>query len=149
MTDGDGDSSEESCQASRVDPRGEFRSTDVDLGACLEWVRQACRDTGWIPEKLAIAMERNKSYISRVLNGEKPLGLPFILSLPDDAQAAFVTLYANHLGLLVAPPVSPDMAVQNLFTGLMGLLASRHQVVAPKPKMARAVLPVKQERRRA
>jgi hypothetical protein len=124
-------------QASPVDSRDEFRSTEVDLSQMLAWVVLAVRDTGWGVESLASHMERDKSYISRVLNGEKPLGLVFLLALPKDVQAKVAESYARHWNFLVVRPVSPELAVQHLVSGLLGMLAPNPSL---RPKMAAASL---------
>lgn len=100
-------------------------SADVDLSMLRGWVRKAVYDTGWGPDSLSApeAMDRDKGNISRVLNGERPLSIDFILALPKDVQAEFSALYAKHHGWLVVRPVSPDQAVQNLVSGLLGVLA--------------------------
>jgi hypothetical protein len=76
------------------------------------------------------------SYISRVLSGDKPLGLIFILGMPEDMQAKFSELYAKHWGYLVVRPVSPDVAIQHLVSGLIGMLTTQ----PIKTQMARAGL---------
>jgi hypothetical protein len=123
-------------QASPVVPGPEVRSTDVDLSMALGWLGSAMSETGWGVDSLAEYMERDKSYISRVLSGDKPLGLIFILGMPEDMQAKFSELYAKHWGYLVVRPVSPDVAIQHLVSGLIGMLTTQ----PIKTQMARAGL---------
>jgi hypothetical protein len=58
-------------------------------------VLRACvHEKGWTLDALEAAMNGraggrgfDKSFISRVLNGERPLTLSFLLALPDDVEA--------------------------------------------------------------
>lgn len=130
----DGDS-----QSPRVAQRDELRSTDVDLSEWLGIVVVACNRAGIGPEKLALEMECHKSYPSRVLRGEKPLTLPFLLRLPEGVKDAFAQLYAESRGFVVVRQVPFEVAMGNLLSGLFSVLAQRDPQT--KAKMARASLP--------
>lgn len=103
-----------------VDQRRVLRSTAVDQG--LELLRKAVADSGHTLDSLEAAMGKGRAYIGKVLNGEKPLSFEFITALPDDVEARFEHLRAEHFGLIVVAPVSGDDAVRNLVSGLIGVL---------------------------
>lgn len=138
-------------QAQTVDQRDPSRSTAVDH---LDLVNKAVEKTGWSPTSLESAMDKDKAYVSRVLNGEKPLSLGFIQSLPADVEATYAALYAEAHGYIVVEPVSREVAIGNLVSGLMGVLA---EAIAPKvdklptkaDRMARGELPAAETRRTA
>lgn len=94
---------------------------DCDL---LAWINRAMAQTGWTKESLAAAMGKDQSYVTRVLNGDKPLNLAFLRELPDDLEAVVSALYAESFGLIVVAPARGVDAVRNLVSGLMGLLGA-------------------------
>jgi transcriptional regulator with XRE-family HTH domain len=96
-------------------------ATHVDRALAL--LRKCASDLGWTGDALAAHMGKDKSYISRVLNGEKPMTLEFLIALPDDLEAAWHSASAESFGRLVVEPVSGDLAVRNLVSGLFGVLA--------------------------
>lgn len=98
-------------------------STAVDTALAL--LRGCVHDTGWTLEALAAEMAIDKSQISRVLNGERPATLAFLLRLPDDVEALFEQRRAEGFGLIVVAPVTGDQAVRNLVSGLVGVLSTR------------------------
>lgn len=88
-------------------------------------MRQCVADLGWKLDALALAMgkgEEYKSYISRVLNGEKPLGLEFFDALPEDVKAEYHSREASARGRVVAMPARGEEAVRQLVSGLLGVL---------------------------
>jgi len=125
-------------QSRRADQRTELRSTEVDLSEWLVLIVAACKKADVGPEKLAVEMECDPSYPSRVLRGEKPLTLTFLHRLPDDVKDAFGALYAESRGFLVVKPVPFDVAMHSLLSGLFSVLAHREPVI--KSRMARAEL---------
>lgn len=114
------------------------RSTDVDRALTL--LRQAVADTGWTLDALAADMHIDKAHISRVLNGEKRLTLEFVVALPDDVEALFEKRRAEHFGhIVVTPAATASDAVQQLVSGLVGVLAPR--LPAKASAMCKAELP--------
>jgi len=120
-----------------------FAESEADLAthvaSTLALLRRCVADTSWTLEALQTEMGLDKSQISRVLNGERPLTLPFLLLLPDDLEALFEQRRAEGFGLIVVPPVHGEQAVRNLVSGLVGVLTAKLPVRAER--MARATLP--------
>lgn len=88
-------------------------------------MRQAVSDCGYTLDALEAAMGKGRAYIHKVLNGEKPVSLEFIIALPDDVEARYEQLRAKALGLIVVKPSSGDAAIENLVSGLCGLLGKK------------------------
>lgn len=119
---------------------GPLRVTPVDLDQtersmhveqALALVRRAMADTAHTLDSLAAHMGKDRAYIARVLKGEKPMSLAFIVALPDDLEARYEQLRAQQFGLVVvAPCTNPDRAIEQLVTGLVSLLAPRSKAVA-------------------
>src|SRR5262245_16305083 len=98
-------------------------STLVDLDQLRAWIRAAIENTGWNQDALSAHMQKDKGYISRVLNGEKPLSAEFLRALPDDVEALMARFWAESFGqIVVAPAASRDAAVRNFISGLFGML---------------------------
>jgi transcriptional regulator with XRE-family HTH domain len=112
-------------------------STEVDTVLAL--LRVCVQDAGWTLDALEAEMKLDKSLISRVLNGERPLTLRFLLALPDDIESRFEQLRAEQFGHIVVAPVSGADAIRNLVSGLIGVLAP--QLPARATAMAKATLP--------
>lgn len=106
-----------------VDRREDDRSTAVDQALAL--LRRAVADCDYTLDALEAAMKKNRAYIGKVLNGEKPMSLEFITALPDDVEARFEQLRAESFGLIVVAPASAESAAKHLVAGLLGLLTSR------------------------
>lgn len=109
-----------------VDRRSRPRSTSVDQA--LELMRRAVSDCGYTLDALETAMGKGRAYIHRVLQGEAPMTLDFITSLPDDVEKRFEQLRGEHFGLIVVEPAEGDAAVRNLVSGLFGVLGRRKEV---------------------
>jgi hypothetical protein len=105
-------------QSTSVDAFHEQLSTDVDTA--LVDLRAAV--SAYTLDALEAFMYLDKSLISRVLNGERPLTQKFISALPDDAEAKFQAMRAQRFGLVVVEVASPENAAQQLAAGLIGLL---------------------------
>ncbi len=103
--------------------RGADLSTDVDTA--LAMLRTAVQETGWTLDALEAEMKLDKSLISRVLNGERPMTLKFLTTLPDDVEARFEQKRAESFGLIVVAPVSGDDAVRHLVSGIFGVFGTR------------------------
>lgn len=116
------------------------RSTDVDQALVL--LRQAVSNSSWTLDALEAHMRKDKSYISRVLNGEKPLTLAFIVALPDDIEAAWERKRAEHFGLIVVERTSGDDAVRSLVSGLIGVLTDRLPMKADRMVKADVPAPI-------
>jgi hypothetical protein len=106
-----------------VDRLAPARSTDVDQALAL--MRRAVADCGYTLDALEAAMGKDRAYIHKVLQGDKPMSLDFIVALPDDVEARFEQLRAEHFGLIVVAPVDHATAVRQLVSGLVGVLATK------------------------
>ncbi len=127
---------------SQSKPVAERRSDlSPHLDTVLALLRTCVHDKGWTLEALAAEMSIDKSLISRVLNGERPLTLTFLLALPDEVEALFEARRAETFGLIVVEPASGDQAVRNLVSGLFGVLGAS-KLPARADRMARARLPL-------
>lgn len=111
-----------------VDRRSRPRSTSVDQALAL--MRRAVADCGYTLDALETAMGKGRAYIHRVLQGDAPMTLEFITCLPDDVEARYEQLRAEHFGLIVVQPVEGDQAVRNLVSGLFGVLRGARKEVA-------------------
>jgi len=127
------------CQSKPVADRRAELSTTVDNVLAL--LRACVQDKGWTLEALEAEMAIDKSLISRVLNGERPLTLTFLLALPDEVEALFEARRAETFGLIVVEPAHGDQAVRNLVSGLFGVLGAS-KLPARADRMARARLPL-------
>jgi len=68
------------------------------------------------------AMEKDRAYIHRVLNGEKPCTLAFMTALPLDVKKQFARLTAEHYHFIVVQPSHPEHAAAAFAAGLFGLM---------------------------
>lgn len=116
-------------------------STDVDSALAL--LRTAVHDCGWTLDALAAHMHRDKSLVSRVLNGERPMTLSFLVALPNDVEALYESRRAEHFGLIVVAPLHGPDAVKAFVGGLLGVLTDRQKLA-----MAKADIPAAQQTRR-
>jgi hypothetical protein len=108
-----------------VPPDLERRGTSVpldDLNQVRALLRRAVADCGYTLDALEAAMGKVRTYIHKVLQGEKPLSYEFIVALPNDVEARFEQLRAEHFGLIVAkPPTSREQAARDFISGVFGL----------------------------
>ena len=113
-----------SAKSTAVDRDAATRSTDVDRW--LELMNRAIDQSEWAnkQEALATHMGIDKAYLSRLRSGEKPWRVEHVVGLPDDVEARFERLRAEHLGLIVVEPVHGKAAVENFVSGLFGILAT-------------------------
>lgn len=124
------------CQSTTVVDRRPDLATDV--ADALALLRRCVQEKGWTYDALAAAMSErtaghfDKSQICRVLNGERPLTLVFLLALPDDVEALFESKRAEAFGMIVVPPVHGDDAVRNLVSGLVGVLGAKLGTSEPR-----------------
>jgi hypothetical protein len=113
------------------------RSLAVDQALSL--LRRAVAECGWTLDALQAEMRKNKAYIHRVLHGDKPLTLTFLIALPDEVEARYAHLRAEHFGLIVvSASASREQAERDLVSGLFGLL--RAQLPARADRFAKADL---------
>jgi len=114
-------------QSKALDVRGPQLSKNFDnsIDTVLATLRTCVHEKGWTLEALESEMRIDKSLISRVLNGERPLTLAFLLALPDDVEVLFETRRAEAFGLLVVPRLEGDAAAKAFASGLLGLLGGR------------------------
>jgi len=125
-------------QAIADDPQSLQRSTAVDQALVL--LRQAVSECGWTLDALAVEMGKDKAYIHRVLNREKPLTLEFMVALPDDVEALYEAKRAEQFGHVVVAPLAGADALKALVAGLVGVMAGALPTRATQ--MARAALPI-------
>lgn len=116
------------------------RSTSVDQW--LDLLRRCIADTGWTLESLAVEMQVDKAYLSRMLSGEKPWTVKHLCNLPDDVEALFEQRRAESFGLIVVSPVDLDTARKHLVSGLLGVLAPAC-LPSKADRLAKASLPSK------
>ena len=101
--------------------------TDNHVPEIRELLRAAIDDCKWKHDALAeFLIDRgvlcDRYYLSKMLSGEKAITTKHLKALPDDIEARFAKLYAETFGLIVVAPVAEDEAVQQLVTGLVGVL---------------------------
>ena len=97
------------------------RSIAVDQAVAV-W-RQAVADCGYTMDALEASMEgKNRAYIHKVLAGEKPMSLAFIVQLPRDVKGRHAQLSAEAHGFIVVVPVRGEDAIRQLVGGLVGVL---------------------------
>jgi hypothetical protein len=111
-----------------VDRRSQPRSIAVDHDLGL--LRRAVSDCGYTLDALEAAMGKGRAYISKVLNGEKPMSHEFEIALPNDVEACYRRLQAEHHGLIVVEPAEGDEAVKRLVSGLFGVLGMKARKTA-------------------
>jgi hypothetical protein len=101
------------------------QSTTVDCDF-LTVIRIAVLDEGWGPESLGAHIKRDKSLVSRTLNGERPLsGCQFILSLPVGVQRRLAAAWGRHLGLIVVEPdTDHETACRHVLGAFVWMLSS-------------------------
>jgi hypothetical protein len=122
-------------QPTSVDPRGDDRSTSVDLE--LEAVRAAVKETGHTIDSLSAEMDgKDRSYINKVLNGDKPMSMDFIASLPEEVRAEYHAGRADAHGFVVGRPVDQKTALRYVVIGLASLAAAL-SLPAKADRMAR------------
>lgn len=110
-------------QPTSVDHDAIVRSTAVDLAHAH--LRQAVKDTGHTLDSLAAHMEKDRAYIGKVLNREKPLSLDFLACLPQDVQAHYYQYRAEAFGYVVVEQMDEEKARQSFAAGLFNILAPR------------------------
>ena len=126
------------CQVNPDSPTPEAQGNRLSL--IRDLLRDAIEESGWKHEALAAYMGLpNGAYLSQMLSGDKPIGTKHLLALPDDVEALFARMYAETFGLIVVSPVSADVAMRQLVSGLVGVLTSRSALPQKAEKMARAV----------
>lgn len=107
-----------------VDQSSGGRSTVVDLEEFLAIVRGVVTERDWSLDALKAEMDgKDRSYINKVLNGDKPMSVAFLLELPTDVQAEVATRWARAHGRIVVEQVTREIAIGHLVSGLMGVLA--------------------------
>jgi hypothetical protein len=90
-------------------------------------------------------MGLDRSYVNKVLNGDKPLRHEFEIALPDDLEADYRRRQAEAHGLIVvAPCADPHDGMRQLLNGLATVLGSK--LPAKAHTTAKADLPLAQAR---
>lgn len=133
------------CEPMDVDRQDAARSTPVDHES-LAVLRQVVADLDYSLDALQAAMRKDRSFIHKVLAGDKPMPPDFIDALPDDIEAAWHgrMFERRSRGGLAIAPASDDNAVQHFVGGLLTLL--RPQLPSRAASMAKAALPLAAER---
>lgn len=120
------------------------RSPNRDL---LALVNRAVADCGYSHEALAVALAKDRGYITKVLNADKPLGVGFLMALPEDVGARFAQLHAESFGQIVVLPARGEDALRQFAAGLIGIFTQ--QATALRKPMAKATLPAQAKTRTA
>lgn len=100
----------------------------VRVDRLLGLVRQAMADTGYTVDALAAALSEelgrpvDKGFLWRMLNGERPMPMVYLVALPADTKVRFAQLSAEACGWTVVRPAASDAAAGLLVAGLLGLL---------------------------
>lgn len=117
-------------------------ATSVARKDCaLDVIRRMVAEEGDGPVSLGAHMGTDKSYVSRVLNGECPLSVSFILGLPLPIRKRIAKVWFEYLGGVGEyPDADTETALRHLLRGSLGLL-TMFGVLSPRPKMAKATLP--------
>lgn len=97
------------------------RAVDQELG----YIRRAISDCGYTLDALEVVMGKGRAYIGKVLAGDKPMSLAFLVLLPYDVQARLVELRGPQYGLVVVRPVQGHEAIRQFVGGLIGLLTGK------------------------
>lgn len=92
-------------------------------------LREACDEhPEWTHEAIVAAMKPfgiciDATYFSKMLAGEKPIGLKHIDALPDEIEATYYRLQAEHFGLIVIERVDDATAERYLAIALFSKLS--------------------------
>lgn len=106
-----------------IDQRCASGETSVDQATAL--LRRAVCDCGYTLDALQAAMGKGRAYIHKVLQGDKPVSLMFIVALPEDVGARFAQLRCEQFGFVVVMPATGEDAAKHFVSGLFGLLARK------------------------
>lgn len=90
----------------------------------LEDLKTAMKTTGWTIDSLAAHLEKDRSYVSRMLSDDKPFPIDAILALPDDLEAELEARRAERLGRIVVMPLYGQDALKALVAGLIGVMSA-------------------------
>lgn len=142
-----------SSQPTEVEQPASERSTNVDQPTELEVLRQVIDEKCHTLDSLAAHMweahqrRRDRSYINKVLNGDRPMPAGFTDELPDDVQAEWHSRCAKRLGRVVVAPLSGPAAIEGFVGGLIGLLTASPALPAKADAMVKAGMPANARRR--
>ena len=128
-------------QPTTVEHRESDRSTSVDQS--LECLRQVVIDKGWSLDALQAHMKKDRSFINKVLNGDKPMPEGFLDALPDEIEKEYHRRCFERHGGVGVDPVDAETARRHLVSGLIGILAP--QLPAKADGMARMNLDVRRK----
>lgn len=112
----------------------------------VDLLRVCVTDCGWTMDALQTEMRKDKAYINRVLNGEKPMSWDFFIALPDDVRDEFHERLVEARGQIVVKPVEREDAIRLLVSGLCSVLAP--QLPAKADRMAKATTAVAEQARK-
>lgn len=99
----------------------------------LELLRRAKEQLGYTLDALEAAMQMPRSYIGRVISGEKPMTLAFEVALPNDLEALWDRYKTQESGAIVVDRVDDGEATRQLACGLFNLLAPKLPLRAGAP----------------
>lgn len=129
------------------DLSAEAGSPTCDLDFIVDLFNAAIEASSWNgkTEALAVAMDIDRGYLSKVRSKEKPLNLKMLRSLPDDVEAIFAQKWAEAFGFIVVAPLHGHDAVRSFVAGALGIFAAR--LPEKSSGQLRASLPEPAERR--
>ncbi len=105
------------CQSASADSAG-------DVATLLACLRRSVQECGYTHEALAAAMGCCPSFVTKVLNGERPLKQEWLCALPNDVEQRYATRYAESFGAIVVQPLRGVEAQKALVSGFLGLLGA-------------------------
>ena len=107
-------------KSTSIDRPSVTRSIAVDQATAL--YQRAVADCGYTLDALEAVMGKDRAYIHKVLQGDKPMPLEFSTALPVVVKERYAQLSAEACGFIVVAPVSGDEAIKQLVGGLVGVL---------------------------
>jgi len=111
----------------RVAPVNTVALADADednsLALKRRFVREAIDELHWKHDAIAALLDVTPPYLSKMLDGEKPITQRHLDRLPDDVEALYYKKCAEHHGLIVVERSTGEEATRRFVSGLFGLLA--------------------------
>lgn len=109
---------------------------DVYLAGIGLLMRRAIEASGRSYKEIAIAVNVPPSYLTRMLDDEKPWRLAQLESIPDDVKKAFARLHAESLGLTVQEPDEEAKAIAQLIVACGQVVATFQRRMLPEKAKA-------------
>jgi hypothetical protein len=85
-------------------------------------LREAIDESGWKHDAIAAVLGIEAAYLSKMLSGEKAIGLKHLRRLPRDVARCYVKKCGEALGLIVVMPLSGVEAQRAFIAGALGML---------------------------